>query len=191
MSFKLTELPFKKNSLVNFLSQESIEYHYEKHHNTYVMNLNKLLFKTDLENKSIEEIIKTQKGVIFNNAAQIFNHTFYWKCISTKINIKQKKQIFKEITNTYGSFENFKEKFTKISLNLFGSGWVWLLKKDNKIVIETTQNANCPLTENKKPLLTLDVWEHAYYIDYRNNRLKYIENWWNAINWNFVNENFI
>ena len=190
MLFKLPELPFEKDALVPFLSQEALKYHHEKHHKTYVVNLNKLIQGSKLQDRSIEEIIKTQEGTIFNNAAQIFNHTFYWQCMSPKSTGEIVGKIAKKIISTYGSFENFKEQFTKAAINLFGSGWIWLVRKNNKIWIETTYNAGCPLRENKKPLLTLDVWEHAYYIDYRNARPKYIKAWWNSVNWNFVNQNF-
>jgi superoxide dismutase, Fe-Mn family len=187
MAFKLPELPYAQDALAPHISAETLEYHYGKHHQTYVTNLNKLVEGTPNAEKSLEELIKTTEGGIFNNAAQVWNHTFYWYCLSPKGGGEPKGKIGDLIKSSFGSFQSFKEKFTDASLTQFGSGWAWLVKKpDGSLGIEKTSNANTPLTTNMKPLLTCDVWEHAYYIDYRNARAKYVEAFWNLVNWDFV-----
>jgi Fe-Mn family superoxide dismutase len=191
MEHKLPDLPFSKDALAPNISAETLEYHYSKHHKTYVDNLNKLIPGTEFENISLENIIKKATGGIFNNAAQSWNHTFYWNCLSPKGGGIPAGDTGKAITKAFGSFDQFKEKFTSTALTLFGSGWVWLVKNtDGSISIEATSNAGNPLKDGKKPLLTCDVWEHAYYIDYRNARAKYIEAFWKLINWDFVSKNF-
>jgi Fe-Mn family superoxide dismutase len=191
MVHKLPELPYAKNALAPHISQETIEFHYGKHHQAYVDNLNKLIPGTEFENASLEEIIKKASGGIFNNAAQVFNHTFYWNCLRPKGGGKPSGSLAKAIDKEFGSFDGFKEKFTQAATTLFGSGWAWLVKTaDGKLAIEPASNAGNPVRDGKKPLLTCDVWEHAYYIDYRNARPKYVEAFWNLVNWEFVAKNF-
>lgn len=193
MSFSLPALPYAKDALLPFISVETLEYHHGKHHQTYVTNLNNLTQGSDLEKKSLEEIIKTQNGSIFNNAAQVWNHTFYWHSMAKNQGQAPKGKIADLINNFFGSFEKFKEDFSKAALGQFGSGWAWLSQdeKNGKLSITATSNAACPITDNKKPILTCDVWEHAYYIDYRNARAKYIDAWFNLINWEFANSNLL
>lgn len=189
MTLTLPELPYALDALAPHISRETLEFHHGKHHQTYVTNLNNLCKDTDWATKSLEEIIKKSDGGIFNNAAQIWNHTFYWHSMAPHAGGQPQGAIADEITKTFGSFEAFKEQFSKAALGQFGSGWAWLVTDHKKIWIETTSNAGCPLKEGYTPLLTCDVWEHAYYIDYRNARAKYIESWWNLVNWNFANRN--
>ncbi|WP_426762754.1 superoxide dismutase [Fe] [Hafnia paralvei] len=190
MSFELPALPYEKNALEPHISAETLEYHYGKHHNTYVVNLNNLIKGTEFEGKSLEEIIKTSTGGIFNNAAQVWNHTFYWHCLSPKGGNAPTGAVADAINKAFGSFEAFKEELTKSAVGNFGSGWTWLVKKaDGSLAIVNTSNAATPLTSSDKPLLTVDVWEHAYYIDYRNARPKYLENFWALVNWEFVAKN--
>lgn len=190
MSFELPALPYEKNALEPHISAETLEYHYGKHHNTYVVNLNNLIKGTEFEGKSLEEIIKTSTGGIFNNAAQVWNHTFYWHCLSPKGGNAPTGAVADAINKAFGSFEAFKEELTKSAVGNFGSGWTWLVKKaDGSLAIVNTSNAATPLTNGDKPLLTVDVWEHAYYIDYRNARPKYLGNFWALVNWEFVAKN--
>lgn len=188
MSFELPILPFDKKSLVPYLSEETIEFHYGRHHQTYVNNLNQLVVGTEFAEKSLEEIVKSASGTVFNNAAQVWNHTFYWNCLQTNGG-ELSAELTAAINSSFGDFEKFKEAFTKAALGLFGSGWVWLVKDASGLAIVATSNAATPLTTGQVPLLTCDVWEHAYYIDYRNARAKYLENFWHIINWNFVSQN--
>jgi Fe-Mn family superoxide dismutase len=191
MTFKLPELPYAMDALAPYMSKETLEYHYGKHHKAYVDNLNKLIPNTPFENKSLEEIIMGSSGGIFNNAAQVWNHTFFWNCMAPKAGGEPKDDLAKAIKETFGSFEAFKEKFSQTAISQFGSGWGWLAKNPNgEIEIYSTSNANTPMTEKKKALLTCDVWEHAYYIDYRNARPKFLENFWHLVNWDFVAEQF-
>jgi Fe-Mn family superoxide dismutase len=186
MPFTLPPLPYDLNALTPHLSKETLGYHYGKHHQAYVNNLNTLIKNTEFENKSLEEIIKTANGRVFNNAAQIWNHTFYWNCLTPTIN-NPSAILLATITKQFGSLDQWREQFTKAALDLFGSGWIWLVKNtDDSLAILSASNASTPLTENKTPLLVCDVWEHAYYIDYRNQRAKYMEAYWNLVNWNFV-----
>ncbi|MBL4818386.1 MAG: superoxide dismutase [Deltaproteobacteria bacterium] len=190
MTFKLPDLPYSKDALAPHISTETLEFHHGKHHQTYVTNLNKFTEGSDLANKSLEDLIKSQSGGLFNNAAQIWNHTFYWHSMAPKAGGAPKDKIGDAINQAFGSFDAFKEQFSKAALGQFGSGWAWLVQDNSgKLAIETTSNAGCPLTDNKKPILTCDVWEHAYYIDYRNARPKYLEAWWNLVNWDFANSN--
>ena len=192
MAFELPALPYEKNQLEPHISQETLEYHYGKHHNTYVVKLNGLVEGTDLADKSLEEVIKTSTGGVFNNAAQVWNHTFYWHCLSPIGGGEPTGAIADAITASFGSFDTFKAQFTDSAINNFGSGWTWLVKKaDGTLAIVNTSNAATPLTDDSvTPLLTVDVWEHAYYIDYRNVRPDYLAHFWQLANWNFVNENF-
>jgi len=187
MSFQLPDLPFAKDSLAPYISQETIEYHYGKHHQGYINKLNKMIEGKEEENKSLEEIVKTTSDGLFNNAAQVWNHNFYWNCLTPKAKRQPEGKLAEAIDKVFGSFEEFKNKFKEQALSNFGSGWTWLVKKSNgNLEIINTSNADNPITNNDKPLLTCDVWEHAYYIDYRNERGKYLDNFWNIVNWDFV-----
>jgi len=190
MTFQLPELPYAKDALAPTISAETLEFHYGKHHQAYVTNLNKLTEGSDLANKSLEELIKSESGGIFNNAAQVWNHTFYWNSMAPNAGGTPNGKMAEAINNTFGSFDEFKSKFNAAAAGQFGSGWAWLVKDgSNKLSIVTTSNAGCPLTDNLTPIITCDVWEHAYYIDYRNARPKYLESWWNLVNWEFANKN--
>ena len=190
MEHQLPELPYAKDALAPHISAETIEYHYGKHHKTYVDNVNRLINGTEFEKMSLEEIIQKSSGGIFNNAAQIWNHTFYWRCLSPKGGGEHAGELANALTKQFGSFSQFKEKFTNAAVTLFGSGWAWLVKNaDGSLSIETTSNAGNPLKDGKRALLTCDVWEHAYYIDYRNARAKYLDAFWNLVNWEFVSQN--
>jgi Fe-Mn family superoxide dismutase len=191
MEHTLPPLPFDKNALAPHMSEETLEYHYGKHHQTYVTNLNKLIPGTEFENLSLEEIVKKSSGGVFNNSAQIWNHTFFWNSLSPKGGGAPSGALGDAINAKWGSYDKFKEEFTKVAVGTFGSGWAWLVKKaDGSLDIVSTSNAATPLTTDSKPLLTLDVWEHAYYIDYRNARPKFIEAFWNIVNWDFAGKNF-
>jgi Fe-Mn family superoxide dismutase len=192
MTFELPPLPYPKNALAPHISEETLDFHHGKHHKTYVDKLNGLIPGTAFEGKSLEEIIKTSTGGIFNNAAQVWNHTFYWHCLSPNGGGEPTGALGDAIRTAFGSFAKFKEEFTNSAINNFGSSWTWLVKKaDGSLGIVNTSNAGTPLTDSSvKALLTLDLWEHAYYIDYRNARPKYIEAFWALVNWNFVNKNF-
>ncbi|MFQ1683671.1 superoxide dismutase [Fe] [Aeromonas veronii] len=191
MAFELPALPYAINALEPHISQETLEYHHGKHHNTYVVNLNNLVPGTEFEGKSLEEIIKTSNGGIFNNAAQTWNHTFYWHCLSPNGGGEPTGALADAINKAFGSFAEFKDAFTKSAIGNFGSSWTWLVKKaDGSLAIVNTSNAGCPLTEaGTTPLLTVDLWEHAYYIDFRNLRPKYMETFWALVNWEFVAKN--
>ncbi|MFI2812735.1 MULTISPECIES: superoxide dismutase [Microbulbifer] len=192
MAHVLPELPYAMDALEPHISQETLEYHYGKHHKTYVDKLNGLLEGTADAEKSLEDVIKSSSGGVFNNAAQIWNHTFYWNCLSPNGGGAASGAVAEAIDKAFGSFDKFKEEFTNSAVNNFGSGWTWLVKKgDGSVAIVNTSNAGTPLTEaDQTPLLTCDVWEHAYYIDYRNARPKYMEAFWSLVNWDFVNQNF-
>ena len=192
MAIELPPLPYAKDALAPHISEETIEFHYGKHHQTYVTKLNGLLPGTEFEGKSLEEIVKSSTGGVFNNAAQIWNHTFYWNCLSPNGGGEATGAVGEAITKAFGSFDKFKEEFTNSAVNNFGSGWTWLVKKsDGSVAIVNTSNAETPLTDSSvKTLLTVDVWEHAYYIDYRNARPNYMNAFWSLVNWEFVNANF-
>ncbi|MGE4159017.1 MAG: superoxide dismutase [Planctomycetota bacterium] len=197
MAHTLPPLPWPKDALAPVLSAETIDFHYGKHHNAYVTNLNGLVEKTPLEGKSLEELIKgrdslpaDKKAAIFNNAAQIWNHTFYWNGLMPKGGGAPTGKIADAINRDFGSFDKFKEALSNAAVKQFGSGWAWLVKDSaGKLSVESTSNAECPLTSGKTPILTIDVWEHAYYIDYRNARPKYVEAFWSLVNWDFANKN--
>ena len=192
MTFELPPLPFAKNALEPYISEETLEYHHGKHHQTYVKNLNNLITGTGYETMTLEEIIKESEGAVFNNAAQVYNHSFYWNCLTPKKNAKALNGALSDaIVAGFGSFEAFKEEFTKTAIGTFGSGWAWLVKNSNgQLSVVSTSNAGTPITSGQTPLLTCDVWEHAYYVDYRNARPKYVESFWELVNWSFVNDNF-
>jgi Fe-Mn family superoxide dismutase len=191
MTFELPALPYAKNALEPHISEETLEYHYGKHHNTYVVKLNGLIEGTEFAEKSLEEIIKSSTGGVFNNAAQVWNHTFYWHCLAPNAGGQPTGDVADAINNAFGSFEAFQQQFTENAVNNFGAGWTWLVKKaDGELAIVNTSNAGTPITEaGITPLLTVDVWEHAYYIDYRNVRPDYLSNFWSLVNWAFVAEN--
>lgn len=190
MTFKLIDLPYPIDALEPHISKETLEFHHGKHHSTYVTNLNNLIPGTEYEKMNLDDIVKKAQGGIFNNAAQDWNHSFYWQCLSPNGGGEASGKLLEAIKKHFGSFADFKEQFTKTAVTTFGSGWAWLVKnKDGSLAIKSTSNAGNPLTEGKTPLLTCDVWEHAYYIDYRNARPKYMEAFWNLVNWDFVAEN--
>ncbi len=187
MTFSLPALPYDREALAPHISAETLDYHHGKHHQAYVTNLNNLIAGTDLEGKSLEEIIGASEGGVFNNAAQVWNHTFYWKCLSPNGGGEPGGALAGKIAAQFGSFAGFKEQFTKAAATHFGSGWAWLVADaSGTLSITTTSNAGCPLREGFSPLLTCDVWEHAYYVDYRNARPAYIEAFWKLVDWNFV-----
>lgn len=191
MAFELPALPYAKDALEPHISAETLEYHYGKHHQTYVTKLNALIEGTENENKSLEEIIKSSTGGLFNNAAQTWNHTFYWNCLAPNAGGKPTGALADAIAAEFGSFEDFQTKFNESAAGNFGSGWTWLVKNsDGKLAIVNTSNAGTPLTDGVTPLLTVDVWEHAYYIDYRNSRPNYLKGYWELVNWEFVSANF-
>ncbi|MFN7094843.1 MAG: superoxide dismutase [Burkholderiales bacterium] len=191
MEHKLPALPYALDALQPHISKETLEYHYGKHHQAYVTNLNNLIEGTEFENDNLEEIIQKSSGKIFNNAAQVWNHTFYWHCLSPNGGGEPSGGLSEAIVEKWGSFEEFKKVFTKLSIDTFGSGWGWLVKTpEGELDLVSTSNAANPLTTDNKALLTCDVWEHAYYIDYRNSRPNYLEAFWKLVNWDFVAKNF-
>lgn len=191
MAFELPVLPYAPTALEPYVSSRTIEFHYGKHHQAYVNNLNNLIKGTEFENASLEDIIKKAGGGIFNNAAQIWNHTFYWKSLAPNAGGEPTVAIAEAINKSFGSFAQFKEKFTVASITLFGSGWAWLVKKpDGSLDIVQESNAGNPMTKGLTPLLTCDVWEHAYYLDYQNKRPDYIAAFWNLVNWKEVEKRF-
>ncbi len=192
MEHILPALPYAKDALAPVISAETIDFHYGKHHQTYVTNLNNLIKGTEFENATLEEIVLKSSAGVFNNAAQVWNHTFYWNGLQpVTANNAPTGALADAINAAYGSFDEFKKQFTQKAITTFGSGWAWLCKnKDGVLSLESTSNAGTPLTAGLTPLLTIDVWEHAYYVDYRNARAKYAEEFWSIINWNFVAANF-
>jgi Fe-Mn family superoxide dismutase len=192
MAHTLPALPYAKNALVPHISEETFEYHYGKHHQTYVTNLNNLVPGTEFENATLEEIIKKASGGIYNNAAQVWNHTFFWNSLKPAGGGTPSGKLADAINAKWGSFDAFKEAFTKSAVGNFGSGWTWLVKKaDGSLDILNTGAAGNPLTTGDKAILTIDVWEHAYYIDYRNARPKFVEAYLsNLVNWEFAAANF-
>ena len=191
MAFELPALPYDRTALEPHISAETLDFHHGKHHNTYVQKLNGLIEGTEFAGKSLEDIIKTSSGGVFNNAAQIWNHTFYWNSLSPNGGGEPTGAVADAINAAFGSFEAFKTKFNDMAVNNFGSSWTWLVKKaDGSLDIVNTSNAATPITEGLTPLVTVDLWEHAYYIDYRNVRPDYLKGFWALVNWNFANENF-
>lgn len=192
MPFKLPELKYSKDALAPHISAETIEYHYGKHHQTYVDKLNAAIEGTPDAEKSLEEIIKSSSGGVFNNAAQVWNHTFYWNSLSPSGGGEPTGELAQAINKQWGSYQKFKELFTNAAVGQFGSGWAWLVRmEDGSLAITTTSNAETPLTKNDQTaLLTCDVWEHAYYVDYRNARPKYVEAFWALVNWDFAAKNY-
>ena len=190
MSFQLPELPFPKDSLAPHISAETLDYHYGKHHNAYVTKLNAAIEGTEYASMSLEDIIKKSEGGLFNNAAQVYNHTFYWNCLSPNGGGNPTGKIEEAINAKWGSFDSFKEAFTQSAATNFASGWTWLVKDNSgNLEIVNTDDAGCPITSGQIPVLTIDVWEHAYYVDYRNSRPNYINAYWNLVNWDFASNN--
>lgn len=191
MKFTLPELPYAHDALAPIISKETIEFHYGKHHQTYVNNLNNLIQGTEFESEDLDTIVKKSDGGIFNNAAQIWNHNFYFLSLTPNKGSKPSEKLAKAIDENWGSFEKFQAEFNQAAATVFGSGWAWLVKNDdNKLSIVKESNAGNPITKGLTPLLTFDVWEHAYYIDYRNRRPDYIAALWDLVNWDEVNKRF-
>ena len=191
MEHKLPILDYALDALEPHLSKETLEFHYGKHHQAYLNNLNNGIKGTEFENLALEAIIKKSSGALFNSAAQVWNHSFYWKCIGPQGG-QPMGRILDAILKKWGTFENFKQEFNSVTIAIFGSGWSWLVKNSHgELELIVTSNAQTPLTTSNIPLLTCDVWEHAYYIDYRNSRVNYLEAFWKLVNWEFVNKNFI
>ena len=192
MTIELPPLPFEKNALEPYISDETLEYHYGKHHQAYVNNLNKQIEGTEFQDAALEDIIRKSSGGMFNNAAQAWNHTFYWNSMRAPGGGEVSGKLADAIKASFGSFAHFKEAFTSAAVSNFGSGWTWLVRRpDGNLGIVNTGNAATPITGSDIPLLTCDVWEHAYYIDYRNARPNYLEAFWHLANWDFAARNFI
>ena len=187
MAFELPPLPYPRDALAPHISAETLDFHHGKHHQTYVTNLNSLAKGTEFEAMALEDVVRKSQGGMFNNAAQIWNHTFYWNSLSPKGGGEPSGKLADAIRKSFGSFQEFKDKFSQAAIGTFGSGWAWLVQRpDGSLGIVSTSNAATPLTGADRPLLTCDVWEHAYYIDYRNARAKYVESFWNLVNWDFA-----
>lgn len=190
MAFTLPPLPYDKTALAPHLSAETLEYHHDKHHAAYVNNLNKLIAGKPEESMSLEDIIKSSQGGVFNNAAQIWNHTFYWSCMKPNGGGSPTGDLAQAITRDFGSEAKLVEELTNAAVTQFGSGWAWLVVENGKLSVTKTSNADLPMKHGQKALLTIDVWEHAYYIDYRNLRPKYVETFLKSlVNWDFALEN--
>ncbi|HLM54234.1 MAG TPA: Fe-Mn family superoxide dismutase [Pseudoxanthomonas sp.] len=192
MAIELPPLPYDRAALEPHISAETLDFHHGKHHKTYVDNLNKLIEGTEFEQMPLEEIVRKSQGGMFNNAAQVWNHTFYWNCLkpAAQGGGEPSGKLAELIKQAFGDFAKFKEEFSKTAITTFGSGWGWLVQRpDGSLALVSTSNAVTPLTGEDKPLLTCDVWEHAYYIDYRNARPKYVESFWALVNWDFVASN--
>ncbi len=191
MAYELPQLPYDMDALQPYISKETLEYHYGKHHAAYVNNLNKLVDGTAFANAGLEEIIKNADGGVFNNGAQVWNHTFYWNCMSPEGNREPSGALLNAIKSDFGSFEEFKDKFSKSAATLFGAGWAWLVKgAAGKLEIVQESNAGNPLRNGLEPIMTCDVWEHAYYIDKRNRRPAYIDDFWNLVDWETIGKRF-
>ena len=190
MAIELPALPYAKDALAPHMSAETLDFHYGKHHQTYVTNTNNLIKGTEMESMSLEQIVQKAQGGLFNNAAQVWNHNFFWNSLSPKGGGEPTGKLADAIKKAFGSFAQFKEEFTKTAVGTFGSGWAWLVARpDGSLGLVSTSNAATPLTGSDRALLTCDVWEHAYYIDYRNARPKYLEGYWNIVNWDFAATN--
>ncbi len=191
MEHTLPALPYAMDALAPHISKETLEFHYGKHHQTYVTNLNNLVKGTEFESMGLEDIVRKSSAGVFNNAAQIWNHTFYWNSLSPKGGGEPTGALAAAITAKWGSYDAFKEAFNKMATGNFGSSWTWLVKKaDGTVDIVNTSNAATPLTTGDKALITCDLWEHAYYIDYRNSRPNYLATYWKLVNWQFASSNF-
>jgi len=187
MAFILKPLPYPMDALMPYIDKRTIEFHYTKHHQSYVNKLNDLIKGTDFEDKSLEFIIRKSTGPLFNNAAQVWNHTFYWECLTPETGKEPGRRLISLIDKAFGSYDAFREKFLNSAATLFGSGWCWLIQRpDGNLQIMQTSNAETPITLDLNPLLTCDVWEHAYYLDYQNRRPEYLDAYWKIINWQAV-----
>ncbi len=187
----LPELPYSLDALEPHISRKTLKYHHGKHHAGYIKKLNKAVENSEFSGKSLEQIIATAEGNIFNNAAQAWNHAFYWRCLSPDSDLDPASEISQSITSDFGNLDDFKKKFTDAAAALFGSGWTWLvLNQQGKLEIVSTENADTPIRHGQVPLLTCDVWEHAYYLDYKNSRPDYLQAFWKLLNWKFVNEQY-
>ncbi|KGQ18636.1 Superoxide dismutase [Fe] [Lysobacter dokdonensis DS-58] len=187
MAIELPPLPYDRTALEPHISAETLDYHHGKHHKAYVDNLNKLIAGTEFESMDLVEIVRKSQGGMFNNAAQVWNHTFYWNCMKPAGGGEPQGKLGEAIAKAFGDFGKFKEQFTDVAIKTFGSGWAWLVQRpDGSLALVSTPNAATPITGEDVPLLTCDVWEHAYYVDYRNARPKYVEAFWNLVNWDFV-----
>lgn len=189
--FKLPELPYAHSSLAPYISAETLHYHHDKHHAAYVKKLNELVQGTKYAAMPLEEVIKTSgEGPLFNNAAQDWNHSFYWKCMSPNAGGEPTGRLADRLKKNFGDFATFKKQFAEAAMGQFGSGWAWLVKQpDGSLAVEKTSNADLPLVHGRHALLTCNVWEHAYYLDYQNERAKYVEGFWHVVNWNWVATN--
>ncbi len=191
MPFQQPELPYALGALAPFLSEEQMHFHYNKHHASYFTNLNKLVEGTPQAAMSLREVVIDSEGGVFNNAAQAWNHSFFWNCMVPGGGGEPGGELAKAIQRDFGSFDEFRQQFSNAAVTLFGSGWAWLAKDSSgKLTITQGSNADVPLTEQMEPLLTADVWEHAYYVDYRNLRAKFVEGFWDVVNWDFVEKTF-
>lgn len=190
MAFTLPELPYSRDALEPHMSKETLDYHYGKHHKAYVDKANGALEGSGFEKADLEDVVKEASGFLFNQAAQIWNHSFFWNCLSPNGGGEPGGNLGNEMEKAFGSVQDFKSKFSAAAGGVFGSGWAWLIKnKEGDLEIVTTQNAGNPMTSNQTPLLTCDMWEHAYYIDYRNSRPDFLDAYWNIVNWDFVDKN--
>ncbi len=191
MTHQLPELPWAKNALEPYITEKTLDFHYGKHHQAYVTNLNNLLPGSPFEEASLEEIIMKAEGGIFNNGAQVWNHTFYWNCLTPNGTELPEPKLLEAINRDFGSFELFKDQFSKSAATLFGAGWAWLVKDDQgKLSIVQESNAGNPMRKGLTPLLTCDVWEHAYYLDKQNRRPDYVSDWWKLVDWKKVSERY-
>jgi superoxide dismutase, Fe-Mn family len=190
MRHQLPPLPYPEDALEPHMSRETLQLHYGKHHKTYVDKLNELVQGTEFENASLEDIIRRSEGKVFNNAAQTWNHTFFWNCLTPKNSGKPAGPLLQAIESSFGGFDAFKDAFSKAAADLFGSGWVWLVKDERSLAIKPLKDADTPIRSGGRPIITLDVWEHAYYVDYRNRRPEFISAFWNIVNWEFAARNF-
>ena len=191
MEYKLPPLPYAMDALEPAMSKETLEYHYGKHHRAYVKELNNLIKGSEFENATLEQVIRDSSGPLFNNAAQTWNHTFFWNCMAPRGGGKPTGALAEAMNDKWGSYAQFKEAFSKSAISNFGSGWTWLVVRSDGVDIVNTDDADNPMTQGDEPLLTLDVWEHAYYIDYRNERPKFVEAFFkNLVNWNFALRNY-
>jgi len=191
MSFTLPALPYSKEALEPYISAHTLSYHYDKHHAAYVNKLNGFIADTALANQTLEAIIQQSEGAIFNNAAQVWNHTFYWHCLTPAKDTRPSAPLQQAIESSFGSLEQLLSQFKEKALANFGSGWTWLIAQpDGTLAIVNTSNAHCPLTTDSTALLTCDVWEHAYYLDTQNDRGQYVDNFFHIINWDFASANF-
>jgi len=190
MAIVLPKLPYDLDALEPHMSKQTLDFHYGKHHKTYVDKANKLLEDSELKDAPLEEIVMRASGTLFNNAAQVWNHNFFWNCLAPAP-AKPDKAVQAALSKAFGSFDAFMDQFSENAVSLFGSGWTWLVRdSDGSLEIVKTSNAASPLTDHRQPLLVCDVWEHAYYIDHRNDRLRYLQNYWQLVNWDFVAANF-